>query len=148
MKKLIQIIRILIEDKRKGKEGRTDRVTAINELLGGTKSAYTPELETGNRKWIVEYKRPQFWYDNRPITLTETIRCFSSWHVRLWKLIGDKGSMVGFTNTMVGGFGKREIYKFLNVEARRHNAIFDRADERERAKHSQPEETENAHAKE
>ena len=139
MKKLIQIIRILIEDKRKGKEGRSDRVTSINELLGVTKSTYTPELDTGNRKWVVEYKRSQFWYDNRPITLKETIRCFSSWHVRLWKLIGDKGSMVGFTNTMVSGFGKKEIYEFLHKEARRHDVIFDKADERERAEHSESE---------
>jgi len=41
---------------------------------------------------------------------------------------------------MVSGFGKREIYEFLHKEARRHDVIFDKADERERAEHSQPEE--------
>jgi len=114
-----------------GSTDRNDRVTAINALLGVTRYYYTPKLNTGKRKWIVEYQRPQFWYDDRPITLKATISLFTKWHVMLWELIGDKGSKCGFTGSMVNGFGKKEIYRFLRLESWRHDLIFDKAEARE-----------------
>jgi hypothetical protein len=128
MTKLLAIIRILINDKRFGSDGRNLRVTAINQLLGVTRERFTPVLNTGKRDWIVEYRRPQFWYDNKPITLLSTLRLFTMWHVMLWEKIGDKGSKIGFTGSMVHGVGKKKIFKFLRLEAWRHDLIFDRAD--------------------
>ena len=139
MRRLFYIIKILIDDKRKGSIGRNDRVTVINSLLGVTRAYFAPELNTGKRIWTVEYRRPQFWYDNRPITPKAVLRLFTMWHVMLWELIGDKGSKIGFTSSMVHGFGKRQIYKFLRLESWRHDLIFDKADERRAAEQAESE---------
>lgn len=140
MKKLIQIIMILVEDKRKGQDDRSERVTAINALLGVTRIHTTEDFNTENHTWYVEYNRPQFWYDFRPITLSETIRLFKSWHVRLWRCIGQSKSAVAFTNTMVHGFGKRAIYEFLHAEAKNKGVMLDQAEARRKTETAKTEE--------
>jgi len=126
--KLINILKIISADKKFGSVGRNDRVTQINKILGVDRYFYTDPLNTGKRNWVVEYKRPQYWYDNRPITIKTTFELFTKWHVMLWELIGNKGSKCGFTGTMVRGVGKKNIYKFLKHESRCFDLIFDKSD--------------------
>ena len=117
--KLLKIIKIIIDDKKYGSKGRNDRVTEINQLLRLEKTYFTPEYKCGSRKYVVEYKRFRFWYDNRPITLRAIWECFGSWHVMHW-LACEKGIRCGFETAIVRGrFSKKRIYRWLENESRR-----------------------------
>ncbi len=124
MLKVFRILKIISDDKKLGQNGRNDRVTEINKLLGVTKRYETPVLDTGKNKYVVEYTRPQYWYDMRPITFKDTFRLFTMWHVHLWK--ADGKSRTGFSTAMVYGCGTRKVKEFLERESRVYDAILER----------------------
>jgi hypothetical protein len=116
---IIKILKIVISDKIHKTNGRNKRVAEVNHLLRLCSSYETEPFITNNNKFIVEYKRPQFWYDNQPITINNILNKFKYWHVEHW-LVYPNGGRCGFATGMVDGmFTKKNIYNWLKKESKR-----------------------------
>lgn len=125
--KLLRIIQIVRQDKKNGINGRHDRTTEINHLLGLDKNYTTDVNNTGKNRYVVDYKRSQFWYDNRPITFKAILDKLAWWHVQIWTLVGETGkSRVGFGSGMVKNrFGKKEVYNWLYSQSKVYDKILE-----------------------
>lgn len=123
--KIIKTLLIVLEDRRLGAVGRNDRANRINRLLGFDKRFTTNVHDTGRHKYIVDYKRSQFWYDDKPIRIRNIIDNYGWWHVQIWELFGESGSRCGLAATMIRGrFGRKKIYEWLKSQAEKYDEIF------------------------
>lgn len=86
--KIAEALLIVLQDRKLGSVGRNDRVNRINNLFGFDRRFETPVNDTGKRKYVVDYKRSQFWYDNKPITVKGIITNYGWWHVQIWEILG------------------------------------------------------------
>lgn len=121
---ILKVIKIILEDKKFGSKGRNDRVTRINQLLGLTKQYFTKPLHTNmENDYKVEYKRFQFWYDNKPITFKSILDRFTGWHVYLW-LVYPNGGKCGLASSIV--YSKSEIHKYLKSQSYVYDKIFEK----------------------
>lgn len=118
--RILKIFKIIRDDKKLGIENRHNRADEINQLLKLNKYYYTKPLITQKcNTYVVEYKRPQFWYDNESITIKNILNKVASWHVSHW-LVYASGSKCGFSTSIVYGiFSKKNIYIWLERESKR-----------------------------
>lgn len=122
--KIAEALLIVLQDRKLGSVGRNDRVNRINNLLGFDRRFETLVNDTGKRKYVVDYKRSQFWYDNKPITVKSIIRNYGWWHVQIWEILGKSGSRCGFETAMIKGrFGRKKIYEWLVSQSERLDRI-------------------------
>lgn len=122
--KIIKALLIVLKDRRLGAVGRNDRVNKLNRLLGFDRRFTTSVHDTGKHKYVVDYKRSQFWYDNKPIRIRNIIDNYGWWHVQIWEIFGKSGSRCGFTSTMIRSrFGRKKIYEWLEAQSERYDEI-------------------------
>jgi len=120
---IFKIVKIIIEDKKYKENGYNKRVNEINSTLKLYRTYNTKPFIIDGEKYIVEYSKGRFWYDNERITLKKIIYKFSYWHVHHW-LVYPSGGKCGFGTSIVSGyFSKKNIYKFLEQESKRIDNI-------------------------
>ena len=116
--KLLKLLKIVCEDKKYGSENRNKRVNEINTLLGSFKEKTTnPYITDSGNKYVVTYRRGQFYYDDKPITLKEIWRNNGFWHVWHWSVFEYGGRCGHGTSIVSGRFSKIYIYKFLEMQS-------------------------------